>query len=256
MRRILTILIILPVFLVVGENCGHYFISAAQSQDWEPAIRTFEEQDKVHPPKVGSIVFTGSSSIARWDTLVTEMKGLEVINRGFGGSQYSDLNHYANRIVMVYRPRAVVVYEGDNDLAAESSKTPESVSKDAQEFVRIVQSALPETWVYILSIKPSNARLNEWPKMKEANRMIQEFAGKQKRVQYIDVAAAMFDAEGKLRGDLLVEDGLHPNAKCYASWASIIKPILLERFGHGQSANRLDSLPLASAQSAFDVSSR
>jgi lysophospholipase L1-like esterase len=203
----------------------------AQAQDWESSIQKFEEQDKVNPPKLGVIVFTGSSSIARWDTLVEEMKPLDIINRGFGGSQYSDLNQYAKRIVIAYRPRAVIVYEGDNDLAAGSSKTPESVAHDARVFVQIVHSALPETWIYIVSIKPSLSRWNEWPRMKAANRMIRHFARTQKRVQYIDVSSVMFDTKGKLRADLFVEDGLHPTQKCYALWTSIIKPMLLRRFG-------------------------
>jgi lysophospholipase L1-like esterase len=155
------------------------------------------------------------------------MKPLDVINRGFGGSQYSDLNQYAKRIVIAYHPRAVVVYEGDNDLAAESSKTPESVANDAREFVRIIHSALPETWIYIISIKPSKARLKEWDRMKAANRMIRDFARTQERVEYVDVASVMFDAQGRLRDDLFVEDGLHPTHKCYALWTSIIKPILI-----------------------------
>jgi len=67
--------------------------------------------------------------------------------------------------------------------------------------------------------------------MKEANRMIRDFAGTQEHVQYIDVASAMFDPKGNLRADLFVEDGLHPTQKCYALWTSIIKPLLLERFG-------------------------
>ena len=231
-RRTLAGLIVLAVCLGVGGR-EYYFVSTAlaQAQDWESSIRKFEEQDKVNPPKLGSIVFTGSSSIARWETLVNEMKPLDVINRGFGGSQYSDLNQYAKRIVIAYHPRAVVVYEGDNDLAAGSSKTPESVANDARVFVQIIHSALPETWIYIISIKPSKSRLNEWPRMKAANRMIRYFARTQERVQYIDVASAMFDTQGNLRTDLLVEDGLHPTRKCYALWTSIIKPVLLQRFG-------------------------
>src|ERR1700676_1137931 len=71
----------------------------AQSQDWEPSIRKFEQADKLNPPKPGLMVITGASSIRRWDTLVEDMKPLEVINRGFGGSEYSDLNRYAKRIV-------------------------------------------------------------------------------------------------------------------------------------------------------------
>jgi hypothetical protein len=66
------------------------------------------------------------------------MKPLEVMNRGFGGSQYSDLNQYAKRIVIAYHPRAVVAYESDNDLAAGSPKTSEMVAGDAREFVKIV----------------------------------------------------------------------------------------------------------------------
>jgi hypothetical protein len=46
----------------------------------------------------------------------------------------------------------------------------------------------------------------------------------------IDVATPIFDVNGELLRDVFVQDGLHPSAKCYAMWAAIIKPILLERF--------------------------
>src|SRR6266404_6927638 len=221
------------VFLLLIGGVREYWSSLvlAQSQDWEPSIRKFEADDKVNPPKAGEIVFTGASSIRRWDTLVEEMKPLEVMNRGFGGSQYSDLNQYAKRIVIAYHPRAVVVYEGDNDLAAGSPKTSEMVAKDARTLVQTIHAALPETWIYLISIKQSKARLSAWPRMKEANRMIRDFTRTQEYVQYVDVAWAMFDPEGKLRADLFVEDGLHPTPKCYALWTSIIKPLLLQRFG-------------------------
>jgi lysophospholipase L1-like esterase len=231
-QRSLVGLIVLFVFLL-GTGVREYFLStvSAQTQDWESSIRKFEEGDKVNPPKPGGIVVTGASSIRRWETLVDDMKPLDVMNRGFGGSQYSDLNQYAKRIVIAYRPRAVVVYEGDNDLAAGSPKTPEIVANDARRFIQIVHAELPETWIYIMSIKPSKLRWNEWPKMKAANKLIQDFVKTQDHVQYIDVATPMFDAQGDLPRDLFVEDGLHPTPKCYALWTSIIKSALLQRFG-------------------------
>jgi lysophospholipase L1-like esterase len=205
--------------------------AAAQVPNWEPDIRKFEEQDKTNPPKPGVIVFAGSSSFARWNTLLDDMNGLNVINRGFGGSQYTDLNQYAPRIVIAYRPAAVVVYEGDNDLADGSAKSPQSVANEAKGFARMVRSASPQTWIYFLSIKPSKARWKEWPQMKSANSMIADFAKTQQRVQYIDVASAMLDAQGHPRDELFAEDGLHPNAKCYELWTSVIKPVLLKREG-------------------------
>jgi lysophospholipase L1-like esterase len=213
------------------------FLPSVLAQGWEPAIRQFEEQDKGQPPKPGCIVFAGSSSFRFWDTLVSDMKPLDVINRGFGGSEFSDLDMYAQRIVVAYRPRAVVVYEGDNDLAEGSSKTPEMVAGDFRKFVQIVHGALPDTWIYILSIKPSNLRKKQWPEMKAANKLMQDYAATQKNVQYIDIATSTFDANGNLPSDLFKADGLHPTAKLYAMWTTIIKPILLQRFGPAQNAS-------------------
>jgi len=235
-KKLLSSAAVFTILLALG---GRIYVLTVAAQGWEPAIRDFEEQDKVHPPKAGCIVFTGSSSFRFWDTLVSDMKPLDVINRGFGGSEFSDLNMYAKRIVIAYHPSAVVVYEGDNDLAQGSSKTPESVAADFRAFVQTVHAALPETWIYVLSIKPSKLRWNQWPQMKAANKLMQDFSATQQRVQYIDIATPMFDASGNLPGDLFKADGLHPTAKLYAMWTSIIKPILFERFSSRKSAARL-----------------
>ncbi len=125
-------------------------------------------------------MFAGSSSFRFWDTLASDMKPLEVLNRGFGGSEFSDLDQYADRIVVAYRPRAVVVYEGDNDLAKGSPKTPEMVAADFRKFVQIVHGALPETWIYIVAIKPLQLRWNEMAaRMKAANKLMQDYAATQ-----------------------------------------------------------------------------
>ena len=220
----------------VRHRSARFSIPSVLAQGWEPAIRNFEEQDKVDS-QPGRIVFTGSSSIRFWDSLVADMKPLDVTNRGFGEPELSDLDQYANRIVVAYHPRAAAVYENrDNDLAEGSGKTPEMVAADFRKFVQIVHGALPHTWIYILSIKPSKLRWKQWPEMKAANKMMQDFAATQQRVQYIDIATLTFDANGGLPGDLFKPDGLHPTAKLYAMWTATIKPILLQRFGRAATA--------------------
>src|ERR1700719_2308547 len=213
--------------------------------DWEPTIKKFEDQDKVDPPKQGEIVFTGASSIVRWKTLQEDFAPLYVINRGFGGSQYSDLNKYTERIVVAYHPRAVVVYEGDNDLAEGSPKTPEQVANDAKEFIKIVHTDLPQTWIYVMSIKPSKLRWKQWPNMKAANEMMAEYIkAHPDHLQMIDISSSMIDPQTNLPCDCFVEDGLHPTPKLYSMWTAIIKPVLMKRFRPGKmSGQNLGTAP-------------
>src|SRR5436305_5469999 len=107
-------------------------LGAAESQTapapFENEIRAFEQADAKSPPPKDAVLFLGSSSIRLWKTLEQDMPGMKVINRGFGGSQVSDSVRYADRIVLPYRPKLIVFYAGDNDIAA--GKSPQRVLAD------------------------------------------------------------------------------------------------------------------------------
>ena len=227
--------VVAPLVVVfVAWVCAYAFFRRMGNLDfWGSEISAFEKADRAYPPKPGVIVFTGSSSIRFWKTLADDMKPLEVINRGFGGSTIAQVNHYASRIVLPYRPRAVVLYAGDNDLSWPVSKSPEQVLGDFQQFVEIIHSQLPETWIYYVSIKPTTLRRKNWATMQKTNELIADFIRTQPRAQFIDVSAAMLDARGRPRAELFRWDGLHMKTSGYALWTSIIKPVLLSRFGGG-----------------------
>jgi lysophospholipase L1-like esterase len=222
---------IVALLLLAGGIASYYFWSMGKPDSWESSIRKFEESDRVHPPKPGTIVFTGSSSINYWNTLAEDMRPLDVVNRGFGGSQIAQVNQYARRVVIPYRPRAVVLYAGENDLSWPWSKSAETVVEDFRQFVQLIHAELPDAWIYYVSMKPSPLRWGNWPTIHRANLMIESFIRTQQRVQYIDVSAAMLDAQGQPRRELFRSDGLHMNPQGYALWISIIKPALLSRFG-------------------------
>lgn len=97
---------------------AHATAQAPDPARFEAAIRAFEKQDQDKPPPRGAIVLTGSSSIARWNNQAAEaLAPLTVIPRGFGGSVMRDVRHYLDRVALVYKPRAILIYEGDNDIA-------------------------------------------------------------------------------------------------------------------------------------------
>jgi len=190
---------------------------------WEDAIRTFEEQDRRSPPPKNAILFVGSSSIRMWD-LLRYFPGLEVINRGFGGSHISDSVEFSSRIVIPYEPEVVVLYAGDNDINA--GKSPETVLRDFEAFVKSVHSKLPDTTIVFISIKPSIQRWHLVEKMREANKFIRTFIEKDERLRYVDVDAPMLGADKKPRPELFVADGLHLSAAGYELWASLVLPHL------------------------------
>jgi hypothetical protein len=97
---------------------------------FEKEIAVYEAADKVTPPPQGAVVFTGASSIRLWKTLAADFPAVTVVNRGFGGTQLADSAFFAERIVIPYHPKTVVIQAGGNDINA--GKSPEQVLADFQ----------------------------------------------------------------------------------------------------------------------------
>ena len=171
------------------------------------------------------ILFVGSSSIVMWHTHDC-FPDLPVINRGFGGSHMSDLLFYADRVVMPYDPRVIVLYEGDNDMAG--GKSPQRVLRDYKKFVGMVHDRFPSTPIIFVTIKPSGSRWNLWPEMDKANNLIKKQTETDKRLFFADLGTPLIGTDGKPDLSLFKGDKLHLNDKGYALWTAALRPILTE----------------------------
>jgi lysophospholipase L1-like esterase len=118
----------------------------------------------------------------------------------------------------------VVLYAGDNDLAA--GKSPETVCNEFREFVKGIHAALPETRIVYLSIKPSLARAKLVEEQRTANTLIAERIALDPRLIYLDVGAPLLDADGHPRREYFVKDGLHLSKEGYEVWAQLLRPLL------------------------------
>ncbi len=204
---------------------------------YEGAIQTFEAADRENMPPPGAIVVTGSSSIARWnDAMPADLSPLSVIPRGFGGSAMADVLHFVDRVVIAYRPRAVVIYEGDND-TGRFMVPPATIASELEQIIAAVHAELPETRVYVMSVKPSLARVAVWDKAQETNALYREVAAADERVHYIDVATPFLQADGTVMDDIFIDDGLHLNEKGNRIWASTIKAALMPLEAQFESTN-------------------
>lgn len=212
------LLFMFPVFSATNSS------AEVDPKRFEPEIRKFEIVDQRNPPPPRAVLFTGSSSIRLWDTLSKDFPKHRVINRGFGGSHMSDLNFYFDRIVKPYRPSLIVVYEGDNDLAA--GKSVDAVYADYLHFLKRVRTELPGTPVLLLAAKPSPSRTPLLGSQRDLDHRLQQLASTTPDIHFIDTFRPLVDADGNPRRDLFRDDFLHLNAKGYALWRALIAPVL------------------------------
>lgn len=196
----------------------------AAPDKWTAAIDKFTTADQTNPPPQNAVVFVGSSSIVKWTSLAKDFPDLKVINRGFGGSELADSVFYADRVVIPYRPRAVVLYAGDNDLKA--GKTPEKVYGDFKAFVAKVHAALPQTRIVYIGVKPSPSRWDIKDQGLKTNALIAAECAKDKRLRFVDVWQPMLDAKGEPRRELFVQDMLHMNPEGYKIWTPLVAAAL------------------------------
>lgn len=189
---------------------------------WQDSFAAFDAADAAAAPRPGGVVFVGSSSIRLWNDLEQQFQDpIAVTKRGFGGSRLLDCAEHVQRLVLPYKPRLVVVYAGDNDLA--EGRSPEQVLASFQAFVTGVHAALPQTRIAYLSIKPSPLRATLMPAVQRTNALIADYSASRPLLSYVDVYTRMLGTDGRPRAELFSKDALHLNAEGYALWKSVIE---------------------------------
>jgi lysophospholipase L1-like esterase len=206
-----------PRALASATQAARAETTAARAARWKASFEQFDAADRAQAPPPGGVLFVGSSSIRLWDSLDKDFDKLPVvIKRGFGGSRLSDCTDHLTRLVLPYRPRLVIVYAGDNDLA--EGATPDEVLDSYKRFVQGVRAELPDTRIAYLSIKPSPRRVALLEQVRATNELIRAHSASLPNTDYIDVFSRMLGPDGRPRPELFGTDMLHLNRAGYALW--------------------------------------
>lgn len=177
------------------------------------------------PSTEGAVLFTGSSSIRMWRDIGNYFPGYEIVNRGFGGSQTSDLLYYTEPLILSLKPSKIFIYEGDNDLAAGRTSKEILTTSDSllQRIRQHFSTSLP---IYFISPKPSVARWNLKEAYLEHSRNLKQWISTKENVFYVDGWSSLVDKNGNVMTDIFLQDNLHLNKKGYDLWSTGIKKYL------------------------------
>jgi lysophospholipase L1-like esterase len=218
-----SMLFVLGMGFASGSTALRAQVADPDPMRFDSVFTRFAAWDARNAVPQDGILFVGSSSIVRWST-AESFPGLPVINRGFGGSQASDVVPWLEEAVLQYDPAVVVYYEGDNDASA--GKKADQIFGDIREFSEAVLAHDPTTQVVILSVKPSPLRWERWPEMQATNALIRQYADSRPTVEYVDVSTPMLGADGQPMPQLYVEDRLHMTPAGYEIWNRVVGPVL------------------------------
>ena len=191
---------------------------------FQDEINSYKQTDNTNPPPEGCYLFIGSSSMRMWKTLQEDFKDYPVINRGFGGSHFSDVIYYYEDLILAYNPEKIVIYEGDNDIA--SNKSAGKIMKDLKKLLRMIRDDLDHPEIAIISAKPSPRRWDLKDKYENLNTKIKNLSSKDKDLTYIDVYTYMLNKDGRPEPELFLEDSLHMTQKGYDIWKERIQPFV------------------------------
>ena len=191
-------------------------------------VSTLKSKDSAAYPQSNTILFTGSSSFTKWTDVNAYFPGYKIVNRAFGGSSLPDLIRYADEVIIPYHPKQIVIYCGDNDLAASDSITPQIVLDRFKNLFTQIRNKLPQVHILYVAIKPSPSRERLMPKMVKANNLIKNFLKANQHTAFADVYQPMLVAGGKPNPTLFLQDNLHMNASGYVIWQKVLQPYLLQ----------------------------
>lgn len=196
---------------------------AASIEKWEDDIKKLEDLDTQQVDPSDGILFVGSSSIRRWDSITGDMKPWNAIRRGYGGAKFTDLAVFIDRIIANHDYQALVIFVGNDISGRETDRTPEEVQALFKYVTDRALVAKPGKPVFYIEITPTSSRFQAWDAISAGNQMIKQYCKSEPLLHYIDTAKQYLTPGGRPNDSLFVNDKLHLNEKGYQLWAKIIK---------------------------------
>ncbi len=195
----------------------------AAVRQWEKEILAIEARDAQQQDPENAILFIGSSSIRRWESIGNDMAPWPAIQRGYGGAKFSDLAVFVDRIVSPHKFNALVIFVGNDITGSVEDKSVPEVVRLFNHIVASVRSRFSKQPIFLIEITPTPRRFAAWPKIKELNAALRAACESGTNLHFIQTADKYLDADGNPIETYFVSDRLHQNATGYALWSKLIK---------------------------------
>ena len=215
-------------------------------------VKRFEDRILAYesvPIETGKILFYGHSLFTRCSfitqagkdnpRLVDEVRMKDgsqaCVNHGFGTSSADDLLYYYDRMVRPYKPRALVLATGGNDVGF--GYTAKEVMEIEARIIDWAQADFPGIKIYCFSTDPNVKHKGEKTRgtrfRDEYDELLEDYCRRRENCVYVSLVDQPFYFENpedvgdydKVRDDIFVKDGVHLNPKGYAMFMDFLREL-------------------------------
>ena len=228
--------ILLLIILIFTLSCKNSFLIGHLYPNEDLVIENHDEwgdgnykkvikEFKSNPLNYGDIVFLGNSITSGGKDWSKRLKHPNIRNRGIGGDVTDGVLARIDEIIY-FKPKAVFLLIGINDLWNNNSPNNPSAEYIANNIIQIAQvinAETPKTKIYVQTVLPiekeqyktSILKVNEIIKANE----------KENPYQIVDLYSIFVNENGLIRKELST-DGIHLNEMGYDAWVEFIKPLI------------------------------
>ena len=200
---------------------------ARGQKKWEEKIKLLEERNVAEGAwPADSLLFFGSSSFRRWETMNADMVPYLSINRGYGGAKFVDMVLFAERMLKPHQYRALMLFSANDVKGEDADSSPKEVECAVREIIRISKAHLPNVPIFIVEVTPTESRFAVWEQTRKINATLREVALSSDNTWFVTTAEHYLNADGTPKTEYFVDDKLHLNELGYKKWATLIKSSL------------------------------
>ena len=190
---------------------------------------------EAYPVEADKVLLYGSSFFTNWGVeRATEQwssatnGALQIVNHGFGGATVSELLHYYDRLVLDYKPCAIVFRTGINDVKHGLSAT--QTKELTEELFDRVQSDFPGIKMIAIKVFDTTAVTEEeMNELRRYNDMLDTLTQKYETLYTVDLNPFFYKSTQDIGTrknfrNVFVEDGLHLTDSGYEQMADYLAP--------------------------------
>jgi lysophospholipase L1-like esterase len=139
-----------------------------------------------------------------------------------------DLWKYKDDVLFAYKPKQIVIYCGENDVASSENVSSSEVAGRFKKLYKSIRNKYPDIPVAFISLKPSPSRWKMKDRMREANHLIRQFAEAENNFVFVDIWDKMLNENGYPKSEIFTADSLHMNKYGYEIWVRALNQVLVK----------------------------